>query len=240
MIEQYLRRSKKLFDINNNIIRSTLPLEDCLINFKDDFIEVDVSQIYIDRENTYTLSGMIVYNDRLFEPETKLETINTFFFENQKTINKCVEAILKKAGLPAHHSKSGLYLGNNRAVSTNGLWFMYHTNKYQFSNQSEFEELMIEETNVVSSVFSVTYALVQYIIEQKPALKDIIEITKKYDKFNTNDYVIIPDSPLVIKYLDADSTIKRKNLFFQAVGYVKSAEELVQNNFNKSKVNERN
>ncbi len=138
MIEKYLNQSEEIFNKRNKELKNILPLNSEIIIFNTEDIEVNISQRYDQKENTYSVFGTLVYSDRIFDSDTKLEAINNFFLENQELTNKCISRILSNREIYSEASEQGLFLGNGRSLSSTGLWFIYHTNHYNFSKESQF------------------------------------------------------------------------------------------------------
>lgn len=225
MLEEYLQKSKKLFAFNpDKAIQNTLPLENRVICFNTSDIDVEISQRYDIGTKTYSVYGTIA-GKRRFDPDSKLEAVNSYFFENQYAINQSIVKILSKEKIPADASESGLYFGNGRSISTNGIWMIYHTNHYDFSLDGKFKDLIKEEIDISSRSFSVIYGVMHYVIQQIPD----IDIFNKFPQ--KKDLTQFEESNIVNKYLNRSITDRCNGLFFMGVGMIGSAEKSVQQGY---------
>lgn len=234
MIQEYLDKASKLFSFDINKLNNNLPLESILVEFDDENTEVEISQKYDPKEKTYSVFGTIAYSDRLFDPDSKLEAINNFFIENQETINNCIGRVLNKRGIYAEPSEKGLFLGNGRSISTNGLWFIYHTNHYDFHEETKFKDLVQEEMGTITDSFEAIYGLILYVIDNNPSEKDIEGILKDQKS------VEFKESELVKDYVNKEVTEKMNGSFFSAVGKIVKAEEKVQKSYVDDAMKEKN
>lgn len=218
MIEKYLNSAKAIF--HKNKLNGCFPLESILITFNTDELEVEISHRYV-REGLYSVFGTIVYNDRIFE-DSKIEALNCFFIENQHVINGAISNMLSSTGIFSEASGEGLFLGNGRSIYSVGLWFMYHTNRYDKSEEPSFKALMDEEIRAVTDSFECVYGVVQYIIDHNPGEEDIKNIFPKQRP------VALKPSGLVKKHMNRTVTKEMSSNFFSAVHHLEKAEDMVQ------------
>ena len=218
MIEKYLNSAKSLFQKNKR--NGCLPLESILVAFDTEELEVEISHRYV-REGLYSVFGTLVYNDRIFE-DSKIDALNWFFVENQHVINNAISNILNSRGLFSEAGAEGLFLGNGRSISSVGLWFIYHTNRYGRSKEPSFNALINEEIRTVKDAYECIYGVVQYIIDHNPGEEGIKNILPKQHP------VELKPSGLVKKHMNRAVTKEMDSTFFSAMHHLEKAEDLVQ------------
>lgn len=222
MIEDYLEKSKELFaidtipDIERAPVYPPLVEGNRLKTIEDDSIKASISHQVENDANTYTVHARLCnIVEKMFgeKRDLKLQALHNYFSDNQECINNCVSRILKQWNIYNEPSQNGIYLGNGRLFSSSGLFFIYHTNVYNYSTDPSFKNLVKEEMDIVTACLSVVYALLGYVRDVNPEPKTI-------DKISQTAEIMSPvKSDLVHKYVNEKLTMERNPLFFSEFRY---------------------
>jgi hypothetical protein len=195
-----------------------------LFRYEDMYVRINVSHRHFTNDGTYSFYGLINHADGLIcqNPKLKLIALNHSFRENQNSINHCVSRVLHQGGLFAAASNKGLFLGNGRHVSTNGLWISYHTNRYNYSTDEEFKELITEEAFIIKKALGAYYVMIFYIVNKNPSGEDFDSYLKDQEP------IPFKMSELVNQYVNKTITKDVNELLFSAHENIHFANEFLK------------
>lgn len=206
MVKDYIEKSRELFTLDESKLDCIDPLEEALIDFDTSFIHVGYYQRPHPKEGTYCIEASIYYSDVKLEFDPVHEALNDYFRDNQELINKCLTKLFNKEGLFAEAKTDHIVLANGRLITTMGLNLSYDTNDYDFSDEPEFKELMLEEANIITTAFPIVYGFTFYIKDKWPKVETLKDIAK-------NQMQVAPVmSKLVEKFINKEVSARMKKL----------------------------
>jgi hypothetical protein len=144
-----------------------------------------------------------------YEQDTKNAALNSYAYENQEAVNKCLARILNQEGQYAKPLSKGLSLENGRSISTSGLWMTYWTNCYNATYDPVIRELLREEIDTAKIFLTSVYAMYAYLNDRLGTKENKIDTI-----FSDSLKVDFKKSDLVHKFFNGPHTEKMQNISF--------------------------